>query len=715
MTRAGSLLCSGSVIAGLIFIQATAANAQVAEIETEAEPDSSPPSQVPEQGIQEIVVTAQKFEQSLQRTPAAVTAIDTETLVSAGVVDIRAAQNLVPSVRFQQEGASTEVYIRGVGATLDLAHIEPPTSVNFEGVYIPREATSIPFFDLNRIEVLPGPQGTLYGRSTMGGAVNIYFNRPTDEFETRGLIEVGNYDLVHVSLAQNLPVSNDFAVRIAGDYNYHDGYQTSGADSRDDFGVRLSALYDPSPAFSAYVWGYYADRGGKTPNIVNRGLDGDTLLPREGAYLTDNPYNDFIPPQFAFFGQVEARPFYYESGAGGAEITIDVGGPTLTYIPSYLHHSNASRYFITGLPTLLTVKYDQHTQELRLADDRGPIQWIAGLYAYRLVSSGNVNVAGTNSSNIDRNRLQGIAAFGQATIDVSDAFRVTAGGRVSFDDREGRGRTLDALGQPTIPFTSSISPSHVDFKIGVEYDVAPRAMVYAVVQSGYQPGTFNEVPNTPTFSNTVQSPSLIAYTGGIKTRFLENTLQVNSEFFYYDYSDLFAQSFNANAGFNQIFNAQKVEIYGNQTDILFEPSPQDRFNLSIGYLHAENRRFITPSGQNFAGLSLQYSPKWTVTAGYQHDFNIGDGYLRARAETRLESHFYGDFLHSFGTRQSGYMKSDASLTYYSGDDRWSLGAWIKNIEDEAVQAATASGGLPGPAASFLEPPRTYGLRAAFNF
>jgi iron complex outermembrane receptor protein len=125
----------------------------------------------------EVVVTAQKRSESLQRTPAAITALAGDTLMAAGVTDIRAAQNLVPSVRFQAENASTEIYIRGVGSTLDLPNIEPPTAFNFNGSYIPREGTSVGLFDLAAIEVLPGPQGTLYGRSALGGAVNVTFNR----------------------------------------------------------------------------------------------------------------------------------------------------------------------------------------------------------------------------------------------------------------------------------------------------------------------------------------------------------------------------------------------------------------------------------------------------------------------------------------------------------------------------------------------------------
>jgi iron complex outermembrane recepter protein len=200
--------------------------------------------------LEEVVVTATKQTSSLQKTPAAVTVLSGDSLISAGITDIRAAQDFVPSVRFQAEGTSTEIYIRGVGGTLDDPQVEPPTSFNFNGIYVPREATSVPLYDVAQIEVLPGPQGTLYGRSSLGGAVNINFNRPAKEFQTRAELEAGNYSLIHVSAVQNAPIGDTFAVRLAVDDLQHRGYMTSGSDSQRDFSARLGILYEPNDQFS---------------------------------------------------------------------------------------------------------------------------------------------------------------------------------------------------------------------------------------------------------------------------------------------------------------------------------------------------------------------------------------------------------------------------------------------------------------------------------
>ena len=213
--------------------------------------------------LEQITITAQKRSESQQSAAAAVTALSGEQLVAGGVLDLRGAQNLVPSVRFQAENASTEIYVRGVGSTLDLPNIDPPTSFQFNGVYVPREGTSVGLFDIAQLELLPGPQGTLYGRSTLGGAVHVTFNRPGAEPESSGVLELGDRGLRHLTLARNLPLGDEDALRIAVDGLQRDGWLASGADGADDRSIRLSGLHHPGEHFVvAIVVGHGRDEGG---------------------------------------------------------------------------------------------------------------------------------------------------------------------------------------------------------------------------------------------------------------------------------------------------------------------------------------------------------------------------------------------------------------------------------------------------------------------
>ncbi len=711
------------VIAHAAQAQSAAENAAAQPVEEQGAGEQGAGEQTDSTGIADIVVTAQKRSENLQRSPTAITAIGAATLVSNGVSDITAAQRLIPSVRLQQQSASTEIYIRGVGSTLDFANIEPPTGFNFNGVYIPREGTSVPLFDMDRLEVLPGPQGTLYGRSALGGIVNAFFVRPSDETDGRVLLEGGTYGLGHVSVAQNFRVTDTLNMRVALDYTRRDAYFTSGADTRKDFAARVSALYKPNSDLSIYVWGYGVTKGGAPQGVVNKGYNAETGQVDGKSFLHKNPWNDTLPASLPagnmVFGQPKAEKQHYENYVVGAQIDAKLGNDlTLSYIPSYFYLNFYEDYWLGALPSFISAHYNQVTQELRLSGESSRVKWLAGLYGYRVVNDGDIAIRplAFYLSSVDRNRLQGIAAFGQLTYSLTDALRLTVGGRYSIDSRTGRGFSNNALGVRDVPYDFDGTFKHFDWRIGAEYDVTSRSMVYANVQTGYQPGTYNQRPNSPGFDNLVASAKLTSFAVGTKNRLFDNTLQINNEFFFYKYDDLLIQSFDAGSNFNRIFNAKRVDVYGNQLDVIFKPTDNDQFNASVGYLHTEIKDFpVVPA---IEGLTLQNAPKWTISGGYQHDFQLSSGaYVRARVDNHYESSFYGDFAHTPSLRQKAYNKTDATLTYYSEGETWSLGAWIKNIQDKAVQAAGSPSGPvnPAPAIVYLQEPRTYGLRATIKY
>jgi iron complex outermembrane receptor protein len=677
-------------------------------------------------GLDEIIVTAGKRPEPLQKTPAAITVLTGDTLIAEQITDIRAAQNFVPSVRFQQENAATEIYIRGVGSTLDFPQITPPNVFNMNGIPVPREATGAPLYDVDQLEVLPGPQGTLYGSSALGGAVNVNFRRPSADPSASLQIEAGNYGLAHVSAAGGLPVSSTLAVRGAVDSLQHEGYETSGADSERNLAGRLSASYQPTADVSLYAWGSTVAEDGHPPNLVPRGINPLTGALQPNSYLTSNPWNDEFPAPYAAalpFGQPRAEGQHDTDTMAGGELAATLAADTtLTWIPSYLRVETSPNYWLGAFPGNESNNYRQVTNELRLAAVCPWGAWLGGLYAYDLDSNGTFTFGsftpgeGVPVSIVSLNRLTGEAAFGQVTVDLGSQWRLIVGGRYSRDDRIGRGDFDTGAG--LAPYTYARNFTHADYKAGIDYEVAPHVMLYAVTQTGYQPGTFNAFASTPSLNNAVNQATLTAYTAGVKSRMGDLGLTLNDEFFYYDYRGLFASAYNTVLNSDQTFNAQKTEIYGNQWDFIYEPGGSDQLSVSVGYLHARNVQFTLPDGGNFDGYQLQYAPDWTVSAGYHHDFAQGGGYWRLAANTRYEDSFYADFSHTPGGRQAPYIKTDASLTYTATRGGWTVGAWVKNVSNIAVIAATAGGSnlpaLAQGATAFLEPPRTFGLRVTWT-
>ena len=668
--------------------------------------------------LAEITVTAEKQTQSLQKTAAEVTALPADILIDAGITDLRQAQMIVPSVRFQAEGNNTQVFVRGVGANLDFPNVEPNVAFNFAGVYLPREATSAAFFDVQQLEILPGSQGTLYGRSAIGGTINLTPAKPGFNNDGETVLEVGNHSLVHVTTTQNVKASDSVALRAAVDYAYNTGYEETGAFSKDDLSARLSTIINPSDRLSIYLFAQGATKRGFTENLVNKGsspIDGSYC---EMCYFYGNVWNDTRTGRYAApFGTTDAQRNHYKTDTIGGQIDYQLDGATLSYIPSYLYLDARPLYWLSAIQSTNTAHYNQLTQELRLASTgNGPFKWLGGLYYYNSRNSGSEYLF-TNlpfsfyQTNVDGDRLQGYAAFGQLTYSITDTFRITGGGRGSSTQRTAHGFEVVALGG--LPYEFDKTYNHFDWKVGVEKDLTPKVMVYGVVQTGFQTGTFNALPDTATFSNEVKPEELKSYTVGIKSRWLDDRLQINDEIYYYDFHNLIIQSYDISAPYNLIFNGNKVAIKGNQLDILTRVFTDDQANLNIAYSHARNIDVVDTSGVNYNGLATAYAPDWVIETGYTHNMPLGSATLRAHIDWRFESKWWADYVHNKGTEQTSSNKGDASLTYDA--DSWSAGLWIKNIANKAVIAATAAAGIPGPATAYLEDPRTFGARFSVKY
>ena len=671
--------------------------------------------------LAEITVTAEKQTENLQKTAAAITAIPADVLIEAGVTNLIEAQKLIPNVRFSAEGNNTQVFIRGVGANLDFPNIEPNVAFNVAGIYVPREADSAAFFDVQQLEILPGPQGTLYGRSAIGGTINLTPTRPDFNNDGQTLLEAGNYAAAHITVTQNYKASDAVALRIALDYARNSGFNTTGADSKNDTSARLSALINPNDRLSMYFFFQGANKAGYFQNLVNKGLDPNTLTNycEQCFFYGSNAWNDTRTGRYAGpFGTPKKQKNEYKVYLAGGQVDYRFDWATLSYIPSYLYLDSSPSYWLSALESTNSAHHNQLTQELRLASNgSGPYKWLAGLSYFNDRSLGteylfpNLPFA-FYQNQVSFNRLQGESLFGQLTYSVVDALRLTGGGRISSTKRDANGLEVQAIGG--LPYTFAKTYTHFDFKVGAEYDLTSKIMVYGNVQSGYQQGTFNPIPNTPTQSNAVQPEKLLAYTGGFKSRWFDDRLQINNEFYYYDYHNLIIQAYSISKPFNPIFNGNKVGIVGDQLDILANLTAHDQVNLNTGYSRSRNKDVTDPfAGVSYNGISPPYSPDYTAEIGYSHSIPVGDATLRAHIDWRFEGSWYADYVHNKGTEQVASNKGDASLTWDA--TQWTAGIWIKNATNRAVIAATAAAGLPGPATAYLDDPRTYGVRFTVKY
>ena len=685
-------------------------------------------------GLAEIVVTAEKRSQNLQKSPVAITEVSGQELIDLGISDIRNATILFPSVKFGIIESETHFYIRGIGAEQDRVSVDQLVSMSIDGVNVPHEITGNTLFDLHDIQVLPGPQSTLYGNGGAGGAVVVTNNRPTtDRFEISSLVEAGNYAFAHNTSVINVPLSEQFAVRAAVDYARHEGYFQEGADSEDQIAARLSALYDNNSDFSAYIWGSFNNTGGQTSGAPVLTGNNQWANPR-------NPWNNYsCAPSGAGFplgANPTCDPFYegvpsqsVHAAIGSADLQWKLPVFTLSLTPSYVSDSLHFLQYFGPFPNVQAITTRQSSAELKAVSNQdSPLTWLAGLYWNKQAAYQFFNQNGSPGNPLVWNNENTYSAYGQATYAIIPSIRLTGGLRYSSNEKDGHGCNCSAGGADEgIYFNSRVTNPHVDWKVGIDADVGPQSMLYGTVQTGYANGAyqyFNSTgllgPDNAGVAPIIRPTNLLAFTVGMKNRFFDNRLEINDEAYYYRYKDLLIAAYSENPDTfgNSFYNANLVEIYGNQLDTKFRITPSDQLQLSIGYLHARAIHFIVGDPPvNYGGLELPEAPDVTVSLNYKHTFNLPGGASTVfSGNTYFENGFWATFEHSPTTHQQAYTQSNMSLTYYPAAGQWDAGLWVNNVENAAV---IGIGGYIGAGAAQgigdIRPPRTFGVRASYFF
>ena len=466
-----------------------------------------------------------------------------------GITNAKGLEVLLPSAALQMERQNVQMFIRGVGQAFSLSNFEQGVAMYADGHLVGRNATGAGFFDVETVEVLPGPQGTLYGRNALGGVINVNTTSPTSEFEASAMFEVGDYDLYHATGVVNVPVSDQLMLRLAVDSHRHSGYFTSGADDLREIAGRLSVLYVPTDDLSILVRGLAWHNGGK------------------GYGTADFPYIDkdhwFQDGSFDTRGGISRDQDMYSISA---EIVYNFGNDlTLTWLPGYQQFEGESSAiqqsgFSRGTTLVSFEESDQFSNEIRLAQSTEQYKWVVGLYQYKAESPDNsltFNISGYNDQPPPQFQAkigpfstdwESYGAFTQVTYSIRPGLRLVGGLRYSRDTKEGDGSQTNSLtgegfGFPIFGYSWTFDKTwtNVSWKAGVEADVLDSSMFYANVSTGYQQGGYELFPD---LSQTLDGPArefdpveVLAFTVGMKNRFFGDRLQINDEFFFYSYDD----------------------------------------------------------------------------------------------------------------------------------------------------------------------------------
>ncbi|WP_016744898.1 TonB-dependent receptor [Rhizorhabdus wittichii] len=627
------------------------------------------------EGLAEIVVTAQRKSENLQKAAIAIASVGGDTLRSAGVVNPAQLTALVPSLQVSNgNGAYANFYIRGVGNFTGNALTESAIAFNYDGVYVARpSSTSGFFYDLERVEVLKGPQGTLYGRNATGGAINVLPRQPQFEWGGHANASYGNYDAVNLEGAINAPLAPDLAVRLTGIYNRHDGYMKDGTDDQKEYGGRLQLRYEPTSELSILIGADYFHQGGKGP--------GGTLVPTG----IDKRYGNFSPQADAYYaglqhvvGGTTFSPLpniqYQDNTYWGVNARINYATDfgTFTIIPAY---RSSKLDYVTGnigFFILQKEKFRQQTLEARYASpDSLPVQALVGGYYFRERGRDPYNIINNQFGFVDqfdqRYGTTSAAAFGRLTYAVTPDVHLTGGLRYTHERKKYSGQTLaltrvclagfaQCQGQ-AVPFPNTIVPptvtvlpdtsvvpdftsfgafpfqvgqfgtlvaqdksksfNKVTWRAGADWTVTPGSLLYVSYETGYKSGGFYATRDAGIY----RPETIRAWTIGSKNRFFGNRLQVNLEAFYWKYKDQQISHLGVDSANALIFPTENIgrsTLKGVEADIQYLLTPTTLLNADIQYLSAKYDRFVytTPAAGGTPQTGCAVSP---IATGFSVD------------------------------------------------------------------------------------------------
>jgi iron complex outermembrane recepter protein len=686
--------------------------------------------------LEEITVTAEKQKADMQKTAISITAITGDDMRNKAMVQLDNALKDVAGIDVGGVLGGAVVFIRGVGSFVDTETNDPSTAITQDGVYAERaEQVMGTMLDVGRVEVLRGPQGTLYGRNAIGGTVNVISNSPSNKVEAIGNFTLGEYNLKQFEGVLNSPMSDKAAARIAFMRVIRDGYISNGANDANKLSFRARFSYKPTEKLSFLAtYERYEDTDTSTFTVP---------VPGSAGHLPPDPH--MWAPEFDYAaGWVLPMKHNAWTSDDWHTKTIDdmlfntytfqmdwdMGWGQLTLLPSYSQTNRTvggDPVFDKAIlpeffnPVLRHLDGYMGSGELRLASPAdSSFKWLIGYY---MLNSDNrdsnqsteINISANDKWNaLTFNEPRGTKAiFGQTTYPVAERFRLTAGLRYGEDFNKKKYRFANGnITDTTNPYynlaTVTADGRHqydsgiinyeekfkkATYKGGIEYDVSKSSMLYVQTSAGYKAGGLNATVPPDRFN----PESLVAYEIGGKNRFLNGRLQVNLEAFRYNYKNMqvtksvkgISMISGQTETIRKVDNAGASTTQGGEIEADYLLTFNDKLRTTVSYLDAKygkitiNDDFGNPF--ELEGTQIANSPKWTGTLGYEHYWMLEDNaQISLSLDTKISSGYWAT-IEKFraGSWQESYRRSNAYVSYRSSSGKWNTSVWMKNMENQA--------------------------------
>lgn len=676
-------------------------------------------------GNEEIVVTALKREQSIQDVAASVTALGADDLADAGITNSFDLQRLVPGLAISFGNRETNVAIRGVSNNVRSVGSDPSNAVHLDGVYLPQSSMVLTdFFDIQRVEVLKGPEGTLYGRNATGGAINVISRAPTEGLSAEGLVGVGSNNLLRGQLAVNAG-SEAVAGRLALNYTKDDGYTRNvlkgqDLDAQDFTAARGQVRFQLAPTLDVTFLAQIARDDG----TLGYGMATDAKFRAFPA----NFYGLVIPANLQRVDERNVRldaPIFSrrDSDVFGATVNWQVGSLLVKSITGATKYdaADALDYDFTGSNEEVftsTTEVKSYSQEFQISNAvSGKLDWTAGLFFYSDegsqfidwdVGGGPFALADSESEGDAR------AIFGQATYALNDKWSVLVGAR--YNDEEKSGKQVNLISSTT----NSVSASFESFtpKAQIQFRPSEDVLTYFGVTKGFKSGGFNLLAAGP--PTKYEPEEIVAYEAGVKSSFADGKFILNAAAFHYDYTDLQLRTLVFTGGGGgavaTVSNAEGATVDGVELNSSLSLGMGFTLDAAVSYLDSTFDTYISPSnGLDLSGTRLPLSPEWSGSLGLGYLGQVMGGELRANVDYTYRDEIIFpltiDAPQNFD-ESSGVINATARWTPSSA--RYYIEVIGRNLGDDLYRNQRADVFFSGVYDGFGAP-RTGEVRLGFNF
>lgn len=690
--------------------------------------------------LEEVIVSAERREVSLQETPISATVLTSDALAAQGVDNIIEIQQVAPSVAINTYNRSTFINIRGVGIGQSAPTSNPGVAYYVDGVFIPHEQfIAQSFFDIESIEVLRGPQGTLTGQNSTGGAIYVRTPAPTMD-EVSGSIDLtaADYDWYRAVGAVNIPMSDTLAVRLSGVYDERGsfteniGASPSEPGSGEDRSVRAALRWQPTDGATVDLRYEYFERETDYNAVKNRNdaVTSDPFVIEEDAisFLNQDGYRASLEARIDLTDAAQLRILtsYFdvdnEDQADGDRTT------TALPVPPNLPTSGANTALFPGRVGFTSQGLETWVSEVNLlSTGDSAVQWVVGAFymdeespVQVLRDNRNVVTLVQSNSTIDAKAFNTSASvFGQIDWRFAESWSLDLGLRYSDDQQDYTRYMLPGPPPPgCFPCTSTQESTETTGRVGLKYYASDDTMLYGTVSKGYKAGGVNLDPRLLSFGPETNQVAEL----GVKTTVADGRLRINTAAFYSDYEGIQLSALTpvGPALLPNTLNAAPAEIYGVELEMIGRFG-QFGFNVGLSALESEftEDAILTDSQTNTnrlvpEGSVIPFAPELTANAGVEYEFLVGAGTLTPRVQV-----FYMDEQLATPFRYDATVVPSRTVTDFrvtwSPMDNLRLEAFATNILDKeyiAVQlqdASSAQGGM------IFGAPRQYGVRAKYDF